>query len=278
MRWVKHLGLPHLPYRGKLTADAEERLRELLAERPLASYRELAEVLKVHQWTVRGWIKRLGLPHPPCHRELTPELESRLRALVAEKPLASYRELSGALEVPTATVMRWVKHLGLPHLEYVQKMTLEKQAQLRSLVAENPLVNYQELSRALRIPSSTIHYWVGRLKIPAPYRGFKGKITPEKDALLRSLVAKNPAPTYQELAEALCIDKATVFKWVKRLGIPLHGHRRKITPDNEERLRRLVTERPQANFRELARVMQLSPTIIQHWVKRLALPHHDGRK
>ncbi|MDR3564520.1 MAG: hypothetical protein P4N59_24235 [Negativicutes bacterium] len=209
---------------------------------------------------------------------MTSDKEAELRRLVSERPLASNPELAEVMKLSTATVQRWSKKLELPRPEYARKMTPEKQAQLRTLVENNPLANYRELSEALQISCSTIHYWIGRLGIPAPYQGFKGKTTPEKDALLRSLAAKTPRKTFQEMAEALGIDKTTVFKWAKRLGIPHHVARRKITSDNMDLLRRLVTEKPLASFNELAGVMRLSSTTVRYWIKRLGLPHHDGRK
>lgn len=98
-----------------MSPDMETRLRSLMAEKPLANYRELAEILEVPAVRVWRWAKELGLPHRRYATRVNDDMKELLRALVAERPLATYTELAEILHLPVCKVMRWVKRMGLPH-------------------------------------------------------------------------------------------------------------------------------------------------------------------
>jgi transposase len=94
----------------------EKRLRALIVARPSAYYRVFAKELQIPLQTLIDWmIKRLGFPRRGRRTKLTPEMEKRLRTLVAERPLASRLQLARALQISAQTVMRWINQLGLPH-------------------------------------------------------------------------------------------------------------------------------------------------------------------
>jgi transposase len=46
---------------------------------------------------------------------MTRDKKTQLRSLVAERPVANYRELADAMQLSTTTIQRWVKRLGLPY-------------------------------------------------------------------------------------------------------------------------------------------------------------------
>jgi len=170
-KWCQTLGLPHNSITGNrsgLTPEMESRLRSLMAERPQASYRELAEALRSHLTTVSGWVKRLGLPHSGPGKRFNPDKLPRLRELLRQKPDATYRELAQDLQVRPQTVFRWIKRLGIPRRRRAGpplKMTSEKETRLRALVAENPTVKYRNLAGTLKVSPATIMRYVRRLKL-----------------------------------------------------------------------------------------------------------------
>jgi transposase len=123
-KWCANLGLPYKPITGsrsKRTPEMEKRLRTVLAEQPSISRKKLVAAMGnlVCSGTIIDWCKELGLPYRPRSRKesrkLTPEIEKRLRLLVAEKPEGSYLELARELRVSSQSVRRWVIRLGLPH-------------------------------------------------------------------------------------------------------------------------------------------------------------------
>jgi hypothetical protein len=121
--WCLKLGLPYTKIRGtriRMTPGMKNCLSALVAERPLASYNELAQKMGdvPKPETLRRHRIRLGLPNRGTRgrpSKMTPELEARLRSLVAESPLATYQQLSIALQISIPTAMRWVKRLRIPH-------------------------------------------------------------------------------------------------------------------------------------------------------------------
>jgi len=123
-KWCVKLGLPYKPIVGlrcQMTPEIEKRLRMLLAKRPSITRKELAVAMGdvVSPPVLIAWCKKFGLPYRLASRKdirkLTPEIEQRLRLLVAERPTASYPALARDLQVPSQGVRRWVKRLGLPH-------------------------------------------------------------------------------------------------------------------------------------------------------------------
>ena len=104
---------------SSITSQREAQLRKLLARQPLISLRQIARAMgkAVSHQTIKTWCKHLGLPYRRIRggpTKLTPEIEKRLRALIAERPLAGYKELARALQKPVQTVTDWVRRLGLP--------------------------------------------------------------------------------------------------------------------------------------------------------------------
>jgi hypothetical protein len=123
-KWCAYLGLPYKPVlglRSKMTRKMEIRLRSLLAVRPSITDKELTVAVGnvACPDTIIAWREKLGLPLRVASRreslKLTPELEERLRLLVAERPTASYPALARELHVSPLNVWRWVRRLGLPH-------------------------------------------------------------------------------------------------------------------------------------------------------------------
>jgi len=123
-KWCAYLGLPYKPVpglRNNLTPEMGERMRTLLAERPSITHKELIAAMGniACRDTIIAWRKKMGLPCRAASRreslKLTPEMEERLRLLVAERPTASHPALARELQVPPINVWRWVRRLGLPH-------------------------------------------------------------------------------------------------------------------------------------------------------------------
>jgi len=165
---LAHYSYPRNP-RGlpsTITSSQEMRLRELLKEHPGASLRKLAQLMGgvVSHQTIKTWCINLRLPYTRTHgrrTRLTPDMEQRLRALIAERPSAHYKTYANELHIPLQTVTDWIiKRLGLPRRGPRKKFTLDMEKRLRSLVAERPLASYPELGEALELPWQTVRRWV----------------------------------------------------------------------------------------------------------------------
>jgi hypothetical protein len=178
--WCKKLGLTYRRDYGmpdRIPPGTEERLRALLAERPSPYYRELVQAIgkKVDRRTIKKWCVNLGLLFKPIgglRSKRTPEMEKRLRALLAEWPFITRKELTTAMGnvVSPPTIIDWCKELGLPYRVASRmesrKLTPEIEKRLRFLVTERPTASYAALARDLQVRSLSVRRWVERLGLP----------------------------------------------------------------------------------------------------------------
>ena len=165
----------HRGQKSKRTPALERKLRQLVARNPRITLRELAHVMGniVSHQAIKNWCIELRLPYRRTHgkeSKLTSDVEKRLRAFIAKKPCASYKEIAAELNTPLQTVVDWMtKRLGFPRSGRrgpPGKLTPEVEKRLRSLVAERPLACYKDLAAELRVALPTVIIWVKRLKLP----------------------------------------------------------------------------------------------------------------
>lgn len=290
---------PNLPKKRRvrgalLTPEHAAQLRHLVAERPDAHLKDLARAMDwiVGPATIRTWCKKLGLSYRrgnPGTSKLTPKIGKRLCALIARQPSAYLREVAQAMGnvVSITTIATWCRKLGLPHRQSPgirSTITPEIESRLRTLLAEQPSPYFRELNQAIgkNVHRRTLRKWCIKLGLPyVPCNGKRRTRTSQMEARLRALVAERPLSNYTELAEVLQVHASTVADWARQLGLPHQRpvfRRQRLTPEIKAQLQSLVAERPSATYKELAEVLKRSTATIKRWVKRLALPHHDGRR
>jgi DNA-binding NarL/FixJ family response regulator len=72
----------------------------------------IARRIRCDPLTVRNYLKSVqGATVPDLRRKLTPEVEARLRPLVAEG--LDHREIAKRLQIQQVTALRWLKRLAL---------------------------------------------------------------------------------------------------------------------------------------------------------------------
>lgn len=280
-----------------ITPGLEAQLRQLVAERPTAYLRELAQGMGniVYPSTIRKWCIKLGLAYRkengPRSR-MPPEIKERLLALASKQPPPYFSELAKATGdiVRPETIKIWCKKLGVPYRrDYGMPARIPPgtEVRLRALLAERPSPYYRELIQGIgkKVDRRTINKWCANMGLPyKPITGSRSKRTPEMEKRLRTLLAEQPFISRKELASAIgnIVSSATIINWCKELGLAyrLASRResRRLRPEIENRLRLLVAEKTRASYSELARDLQVSPRSVRRWVMRLGLPHHDNRR
>jgi len=237
------LGLPYrraIGPRSRMTPEIKEHLLALASQQPPPYFSELAQATGniVSPQTLKTWCKKLGLAYRRnfgMPDRIPPETETRLRSLLAEQPSPYFSEITRAIgrKVDRRTVKKWCMYLGLPYKPIIglrSKMTHKMEIRLRSLLAVRPSITRKELTEAMGNVAclDTLIAWRKKLGLPcrAASRRESLKLTPEMEERLRLLVAERPTASYPALARDLQVSPLNLWRWVRRLGLPHHNHRK----------------------------------------------------
>jgi transposase len=257
---------------SELTAEIEARLRSLFEKEPSPSYREVIQAIgrPAEHDTIRRWCEKLNLPNRLRRgpkTSLNPEIEAKIRNILAESPGITYDDLAKALQVPLGTAAHWVVRLGIRHPSRLQKVTPEKLARLRGLVHERPGASYKELGELLNVDAMTVLRWLKRLNITRRCKW--SKLTPQVEAQLRGLLTENPNAKYHELARSMNVSRPVVEYWMIKLGLT---GRNRVSPEIITRLQALLAENPSAKYGDLADALKISRTTVWRLIKRMEFP------
>lgn len=274
--WINKLGLKYSQKKvfssTALTPEIETKLKALFRDHPSPCHSEIVAAIgrRVQHSTIKQWCGSLGLayrPRPGNKSELSPEIEAKLRVLVAENPSLRYHELAAALGVNTATAAGWARRLNLPHQDPWQILTPDMQSRLQTLIANQPSASFSELSKIMGVHENTFRRWVKQLERSQQHR--KNELAPELRQRLLALLAENPGATLYELAKTMNLPASRVKEWM-RGNVTRSRHR--APKEIHERLRNSLTENPSAKYTELADTLKISCASVRYMAKKLGLP------
>ena len=254
--------------------EKEEKVKQLLEEKPDMTSKEIAAYLNISHQKVNKIRRVLGLSAYSSYLDGKKNKEN-IKKLLEENPTMMSQEISKYLNIDIRVVNSHRKSLGLSML--TNKSIGEKQREsIKLLLEDNPDISSVKIAELLNISSSTVNNHRKALGLSVP--SVKDVSERQRESIKTALDI-DPTLTNAEIARRLNIHKGVVSKHRKALNSQSSLIRKEAKENRKKDIELLKGKNPDITIKEIAEILHISTATVKKYLATTRIPiNHEENK
>jgi DNA repair protein RadD len=262
----KKLGIEN-PNKKGLTSDQSDQISQLLHADPKQSDRAIASITGTSHNTVATVRKKLEIENPN-KKGLAPDQSDQISQLLHADPTQADIAIANIVGVSYYTVATVRKKLGIENPNK-NGLTSDQYSQISQLLHADPNQGDCAIANIVGVSARAVAKIRKKLGIENPNK--KG-LTPDQYSQIPQLLHADPTQTDTAIANIVGINKSTVAKVRKKLGIE-NTYRNVLTSDQYSQISQLLHADPNQGDCAIANIVDVGSFLVRKVRKQLNIPN-----